>query len=85
MGRRLIINAGVPVRRHITVSDRLLKHPKWLYDLIYSPASTTGSFSSEVMAPSLNRVSKDLKNPAISSKQFAPASSRGHGQRGHFQ
>lgn len=78
MGRRLIIiNAGVPVLRHITLNDRLLKHPKWLYDLIYSPASTTDS---EVMAPSLNRISKDVKNPAISSKQFAPASSRGHFQ-----
>lgn len=76
----MIINAGVHVLRHITLSDRLLKHPKWLYDFIYSPASTTGSFSSEVMAPSLNRIRKDVKNPATSSKQFAPASSRGHGQ-----
>lgn len=33
MERRLIINAGLPVLRLITLSDRLLKHPKWLYDL----------------------------------------------------
>lgn len=63
MGKRLITDAGEPILRPITLSDRSLRHPKWLCDLIYSPASTTGSFSSEVLAPSLKRISKDAKNP----------------------
>lgn len=78
----MIINAGVPILRPITLNDRSPRHPKWLHDLLYSPASATGSLSSEVLAPSLKRISKDAKTPyhlkrAVCSKLVVGAMGKG--------